>query len=49
MAPYVHEHLSRLVLRSQSPPARQSETVVQQEKQGIDFEAWLLTFADILF
>ena len=44
-----HEHLSRLVLRSQSPPARQSETVVQEDKQGIDFEAWLLTFADILF
>ena len=44
-----HEHLSRLVLRSASPPAQQSETVVQEEKQGIDFEAWLLTFADILF
>ena len=44
-----HEHLSRLVLRSASAPARQSETVVQEDKQGIDFEAWLLTFADILF
>ena len=44
-----HEHLSRLVLRSQSPPAQRSETAVQQEKQGIDFESWLLTFADILF
>ena len=45
----VHEHLSRLVLRSASPPAQRPETAVQQEKQGIDFEAWLLTFADILF
>ena len=45
----VHEHLSRLVLRSGPPPAQQPQTVVQQDKQGIDFEAWLLTFADILF
>ena len=45
----VHEHLSRLVLRSTSPPAQQSETVAQKDKQGIDFETWLLTFADILF
>ena len=45
----VHEHLSRLVLRSGSPHAQQPQTVVQQDRQGIDFEAWLLTFADILF
>ena len=45
----VHEHLSRLVLRSGSPPAQQTGTVIQKDDSGIDFEAWLLTFADILF
>ena len=45
----VHEHLSRLVLRSGPPPAQQTGTVMQKDDSGIDLEAWLLTFADILF
>ena len=45
----VHEHLSRLVLRSGSPPPQQTGTVMQKDDSGIDFEAWVLTFADILF